>query len=464
MSSLEPRRDIPDRTVEYASPFKWWRVPSVIDEVDRRGMVMLRWLFLLVAAYHLVVLLWLGRPAAARLDPVMLASILGGIAACAVSLVLLQRRQLQLAAAVFVLLNLLLMAVAYAYWGLRAQMQLQVLQLLPLLLAGTVLGRRALWMAGIGLCVVLAVGARLDAAAGFYHPARVAIALQDLFYVLSGVLLATFVLDQSMSSLRESLNIAQRRGLDLARKRDELQMEMLEKERSRDQLVHALKIENVGRLASGVAHDFNHLLALIMGYAGKGRRSDDPVELKAALQGVEAAARRAAAVTRRLLDFSRQDVARPQLLDAAQTIAGMETMLRQLFDARVAFELDTGQVDCQIHFDPAQFELVLLSLAANAQQAMPEGGRFQLALSCPHPGAELHIQVRDSGYGMSEEVRMRCLEPFFTTKPIGQGTGLGLAVTANLIAAGGGRIEVESTQGKGTCFNLWLPARRRALT
>ena len=173
--------------------------------------------------------------------------------------------------------------------------------------------------------------------------------------------------------------------------------------------------------------------------------------------GVESAARRASAVTRRLLDFSRQDVARPQLLDAAASIAAMEPMLRQLFDARVTFELDTGQVRCQIHFDPAQLELVLLSLAANAQQAMPDGGTFRLVLSCA--GSELQIAVSDSGHGMSEEVRQRCLEPFFTTKPNGQGTGLGLAVAANLIAAAGGRVEVDSAPGQGTCFQLWLPAR-----
>jgi len=303
------------------------------------------------------------------------------------------------------------------------------------------------------------LGAWLDAAAGFYFPARVDAAVRELALAGFGLLTAALVMDQSMAALRESLRIAQRRGLDLARKRDELQLEMQEKERSREQLVHALKIENVGRLASGVAHDFNHLLALIMGYAGKGRRSDDPVELKAALQGVESAARRAGAVTRRLLDFSRQDVARPQLLDAAATIAAMEPMLRQLFDARVAFELDTAQVRCQIHFDPAQLELVLLSLAANAQQAMPGGGRFQLLLVHSPACGELHVQVRDSGQGMSEEVRMRCLEPFFTTKPSGQGTGLGLAVTANLIEAGGGRITVESAPGQGACFHLWLPAR-----
>lgn len=459
MPLTDPRRDASADPAVFAPRPAWWRAPAAADVVDKRGIAMLRRLLLLVLAYQLVMLLWAGWRLGAQLDRTMLALTLGGMLVCVVSLQLLRRRRLQLAAALFVLVDLLLMSVAYGYWGLRAQVQGLLLQLLPVLLAGALLGRRALWLSALWLSALLAVGAWSDAAAGFYHPNWVAAALQDLALAGFGVLMAAFVLDQSMSSLRESLRTAQRRGNDLARKRDELQLEMQEKERSREQLVHALKIENVGRLASGVAHDFNHLLALIMGYAGKGRRSDDPAELKAALQGVESATRRASAVTRRLLDFSRQEVARPQLLDAAPTVAAMEPMLRQLFDAKVAFELDTGQVHCQIHFDPAQLELILLSLAANAQQAMPEGGRFRLSLSYPEPRAELHIEVCDSGHGMSEEVRARCLEPFFTTKPSGQGTGLGLAVTANLVTAAGGRISVDSAPGQGACFRLRLPAR-----
>ncbi len=423
------------------------------DASQARAAAMLLRVLLLVAGYQLLVLLWggplTGTPARALA--------VGGMVSCLLSLELLRRQRLGPAVIVFVVLNLLLATVAYGYWGLHAQMQGQLLQLLPVLLAGALLGRRALWLATAWLCALLVLGSWLDAAASFYLPARVEQALRNLALAAFGVLMAAFVIDQSVSSLRDNLRIARQRGADLARKRDELQLEMQEKERSREQLVHALKIENVGRLASGVAHDFNHLLALILGYAGKGRRSDDPEALKAALLGVESAARRASAVTRRLLDFSRQDVARPQLLDAAASIAAMEPMLRQLFDARVTFELDTGQVRCQIHFDPAQLELVLLSLAANAQQAMPDGGTFRLVLSCA--GSELQIAVSDSGHGMSEEVRQRCLEPFFTTKPNGQGTGLGLAVAANLIAAAGGRVEVDSAPGQGTCFQLWLPAR-----
>ncbi|MGV8960178.1 MAG: sensor histidine kinase [Stenotrophomonas sp.] len=459
MSSFQRPPDIPDVAGELSSRTGWWQVPHTTEEADHRGVSMLRRLLLLVAGYQLMLLLWISWPSATQPDRLMFALTLGGVLACVIAWLLLQRRQLQLAAAVFVLLNLMLISVAYGSWGLRAQLQGQVLQLLPLLLAGTMLGRRALWLSVVWLCVLLAVGARLDAASGFYNPVRVSMALQDLLFVAAGVLLTAFVLDQSMCSLRITLRTLQRRGADLARMRDALQLEMEENERSREQLVHAVRVENVERLAGGVAHDFNHLLTLITGYAGKGRRTDDPAELKVALQGVESAARRAAAVVRRLLDVSRQEVARPQLLDAASTIAGMEPMLRQLFDAQVAFELDTGQVQCQIHLDPAQLELALLSVAANAQQAMPNGGRFQLSLTHMEAQKELWIRISDSGHGMSEEVRAKCLEPFFTTKPYGQGTGLGLALTASLVAAAGGRIGVDSSPGQGTQFCLQLPAR-----
>lgn len=455
MPSSFPHRVDPAEAGAGNARRRWWQRPGTTDAVDVRGITMLRRLLVLVAVCQLGMLLWQG----AQMGWMTRSLGIGGLLACAASLLLLRRRQLQLAAAVFVLAHLLLLSVAYGYMGLRAQSQSLLLQLLPILLAGVLLGRKALWVATVWLCGLLAHGAWQDAAGGFYHPARVQGALMDLALAGVGVLMAAFVLDQAMASLRQSLRTVQRRSAELARKRDKLQLEMQEKERSREQLVHAMKIENVGRLASGVAHDFNHLLALIMGYAGKGRRSDDPAELKVALQGVESAAKRATAVTRRLLDFSRQEVARPQLLDAAQVIGGMEPMLRQLFGADVAFELDTGGVRCQIHFDPAQLELILLSLAANAEQAMPDGGRFQLRLSHSDTRAELHVEVRDSGQGMNEEVRRRCLEPFFTTKPSGQGTGLGLAVTANLIEAGGGRVTVESEPGRGSCFHLWLPAR-----
>jgi len=219
-----------------------------------------------------------------------------------------------------------------------------------------------------------------------------------------------------------------------------------------------MKMDNVGRLASGIAHDFNHLLALIQGYVAKARRSEGET-LQAALQGADSATRRASAVSRRLLDFSRLEPGRPQLLDAAATLAAMAPTLQQVFDDRVHCEVETGDVQRLIHFDPAQLESILLSLAVNASHAMPDGGRFTLRLQPPDTDGRVVLQLQDTGQGMSETVRARCLEPFFTTKPVGQGTGLGLAVTASLVEAAGGAVQVHSRPGEGTRIDLQLPSR-----
>ncbi|WP_416056111.1 sensor histidine kinase [Stenotrophomonas maltophilia] len=373
-------------------------------------------------------------------------------------LLVLGRGQERIATLLYVVGSLALASVAYFQWGMAFANRGQLFNLLPVLVAGVLLGRRSLWLATSWLLLSVLLGAWRDLVSTYFSDDRIWSVAHVLLFTVGGLLLVALVLDQTLGLLREALQSALRRGDALARKRDALQLEMQEKERSREQLVHALKMENVGRLASGVAHDFNHILAVIMGYAGKGRRSDDAAELQQALLGVEAATRRATAVTRRLLDFSRQEPARPQPLDAAASITAIEPVLRQLFDRRVQVQVDTGAVRCRILFDPALLELVLISMAANANHAMPEGGRFALQLAWDGDGQPLQLRVSDDGRGMSEAVRLRCLEPFFTTKPSGQGTGLGLAVAANLLANAGGRIAVHSALGQGTTFVIELPA------
>ncbi len=321
-----------------------------------------------------------------------------------------------------------------------------------------VLGSRPLAWTTAWLCGLMALGAWVDAAGALFRPDRVLHAATDLAVSAFGAVMGAWLFHHSVTGLRDSLQEARQRSQELARKRDELQVEMQERERSRDQLVHAMKMDNVGRLASGIAHDFNHLLALIQGYVAKARRSEGEV-LQAALQGADSATRRASAVSRRLLDFSRLEPGRPQLLDAAATLVALAPTLEQVFDAGVRCEVDTGGVQRLIHFDPAQLESILLSLAVNANQAMPDGGRFTLRLQPPDPDGRLVLQLQDTGQGMSESVRARCLEPFFTTKPVGQGTGLGLSVTASLVEAAGGAVQVHSRPGDGTRIDLQFPSR-----
>jgi signal transduction histidine kinase len=441
--------------------------PSAPDAADcpqglgRRTDAMLRGLLVMVGLYHPLLALWIALRPGLGLDMMVPAMAAAHALLCLLCLIEHRAGRPLHAAMTFLLGELLLLVLAYGYWGLAAQLRVQMVQLVPVLLVAAVLGSRPLRWSTAWLCGLMALGAWGDASGAMFRAERVLHATTDLAISAAGAVMTAWLLHHSVTGLRESLSVAQQRSQELARKRDELQVEMQERERSRDQLVHAMKMDNVGRLASGVAHDFNHLLALIQGYVAKARRSEAD-ELQSALQGADSAARRASAVSRRLLDFSRLEASRPQLLDAAATVAGMAPMLQQVFHDGVSFEVDTGGVHCLIHFDPAQLESILLSLAVNANQAMPDGGRFTLRLEQPVRDGEVILQVEDSGHGMSEAVRARCLEPFFTTKPVGQGTGLGLAVAASLVAAAGGTVQVHSRPGDGTRMQIHLPSRPMA--
>ncbi len=432
---------------------------AVAAGLGARTDAMLRGLWLLVAAFHLLIASWLLLRLGDGVDTLVLALASAHLVVCVACLVEQRRGHGVRAATLFVAGQLLLLAVTEGYWGLAALSRVQLVQLVPVLLVAALLGAAALRWATLWACLAMLLGAWIDLAGILFRADRVAHVVTDLGVCVFGCVLVAWLLHHSVTGLRESLQVARQHGVALARKRDELQLEMQEKERSRDQLVHAMKMDNVGRLASGIAHDFNHLLALVHGYVGKARRGQDPAAVAEALQGIDSAARRASAVSRRLLDFSRLEASRPQLLDVAATLEAMAPTLRQVFGAGIHCDVDTGQGQCCIHFDPAQLESILLSLAVNAGQAMPDGGRFALVLAWVPSAGEVSIQASDTGLGMSDEVRARCLEPFFTTKPVGQGTGLGLAVSASLVAAAGGRIHVQSRLGHGTCVDIRLPAR-----
>ena len=238
-----------------------------------------------------------------------------------------------------------------------------------------------------------------------------------------------------------------------------------------EQLIHAQKLEAVGRVAGGVAHDFNNLLTIIMGFAEllqeKPNLSDD---MREAVNAVRSAAERAAVLTRQLLAFSRKQVAEPVVLDVCELIRSTEKMLRRLVGEDVAIECRLEADPRSIFADRGQLEQVLFNLAVNARDAMPAGGLLAISartrrLSSESPAAEgipptadwVELEVRDTGTGMSDEVRSRIFEPFFTTKEEGRGTGLGLPICRTLVEAAGGRMTVESTLGEGTEVTILLP-------
>jgi len=237
-----------------------------------------------------------------------------------------------------------------------------------------------------------------------------------------------------------------------------------------EELRQAQKMEAIGRVAGGIAHDFNNILTAVFGNAELARRelADGGAPLEA-LDEILQAATRAATLTRQLLTFARRGIVEPRRVDLNELARRMERMLRRLIGEDVELELDLAPAIAGVRADEGQLEQVLMNLAVNARDAMPDGGRLRIetrpvtlegdaasALELP-PGRYLRLAVSDTGVGMSEETRGRIFEPFFTTKPAGQGTGLGLAICYGVVRQSAGQIDVETAPGCGTRFVIHLP-------
>jgi PAS domain S-box-containing protein len=229
-----------------------------------------------------------------------------------------------------------------------------------------------------------------------------------------------------------------------------------ERERLEAQLRQSQKMDAVGRLAGGIAHDFNNILAAVMANAQLLRETTDGPEAV----DIEDAARRGAALTRQLLQFSRGEAPAPGPVPVAEVVNGMAPMLRRLISRDIRLDFTLGPTDAVVWVDRGQLEQVVLNLVVNARDAMPEGGT--LAVSTDVQGNVACLEVRDSGHGMDAETRARAFEPFFTTKPRGRGTGLGLATVYGIVSKAGGDIEVESAPGKGTTMRVRLPLAAEA--
>jgi signal transduction histidine kinase len=336
--------------------------------------------------------------------------------------------------------------------GLQRQLPDQLAQMLVLILAGLVLGRRALWITFGALLLMLGLGVGHDALLEFVaEPAR---AFYNLPSVLFSYLLVTLLLDRTTEALRESLRESNARG-------HRLQQEMLARERAQAQLIHAQKREIVERMAGGLAHDFNNVLAVIVGFSAT-RHDDDAgsdgarvAQLQDSLAAVEESARRGMAIIRRLLRFSRRDGEQAEDFDAAAAIDALQPMLRQLLEARIVLRCALPATPAPIHLDRSQFELMLLNLASNSRDAIAERGHLDIAVRSED--AWTIIEIADDGQGMPADVRARVFEPFYSTKPADSGTGLGLAVVHDLVVRAGGHIQVHSEPGVGTRFRIALP-------
>jgi PAS domain S-box-containing protein len=244
-----------------------------------------------------------------------------------------------------------------------------------------------------------------------------------------------------------------------------------EQARLQDQLQQAAKMEAVGRLAGGVAHDFNNLLTVIQGNTELAKLDLTPTDpLIQYLDQVHTAASSAADLTRQLLAFSRRQMIEPRVLNLNDLIKTLRKMLARLIGEDVALETNLAPDLGSVKVDAGQFDQVIVNLAVNARDAMPEGGRLSIetanvtmdeAWCATHPGLVpgpyIRVTVSDTGHGMTKQIRERIFEPFFTSKPKGRGTGLGLAMVFAVVSQSGGAIDVYSEVGHGTAFKILLP-------
>jgi PAS domain S-box-containing protein len=225
-----------------------------------------------------------------------------------------------------------------------------------------------------------------------------------------------------------------------------------------DDLLQAQKMDAIGQLASGVAHDFNNMLTAIRGYADLLMlRSADCPDGRSEVEEIIKASDRAAALTHQLLAFSRKQVLQTAVADVNEIVGGLEPMLRRLIGEHIDLVAVLQPDLARVRVDRGQFEQVLLNLSVNARDAMPEGGtlRFETANL---PGGRIELRVADSGHGMDDATVSRVFEPFFTTKEQGKGTGLGLSTVYGIVKQSGGEISVASRPGLGTTFRVVLPA------
>jgi PAS domain S-box-containing protein len=247
-------------------------------------------------------------------------------------------------------------------------------------------------------------------------------------------------------------------------------VDITERKRLEEALRHAQKVEAVGRLAAGIAHDFNNLLTAISGYSELAARAvGEGHPARRPLAEIAQVVNRAMRLTRQLLAFSRRQELKPELVDLAEVVRGLESMLLHVAGRGVEVELELAD-SATVSADLGQLEQVLVNLVANARDALPEGGRISIRtgrvsivrgaesarLEIP-PGDYALLSVADTGSGMDVETAARVFDPFFTTKERGSGTGLGLSTVLGIVRQSGGAVDVTAALGRGSTFRILLP-------
>jgi len=283
------------------------------------------------------------------------------------------------------------------------------------------------------------------------------------------------LLQKSRTKMEQLEAMVSERTHELQVVNEQLKVEMAEHARTEDALRQSQKMEALGQLAGGIAHDFNNLLTVIRGYVefltSEPNQTPDQTE---ALAEINRAAERATQLTSQMLMFSRKKRMQPQDLDLKGVVTHLGNMLQRLLGENIAMQIHCEQAPLAVHADSVMIELIILNLAVNARDAMPKGGKLTLHVyetevlegqtrknMAARPGKFACITVSDTGCGISPESLPHLFEPFYTTKDVGKGTGLGLATVYGIVQQHEGWIEVESEPGQGAMFKIFLPVSKK---
>ena len=266
---------------------------------------------------------------------------------------------------------------------------------------------------------------------------------------------SSFPAEISLSSVDHGTSSA----LTLAAVRD-ITERVVEAQRAQQRRAESQRMESLGQLAGGIAHDFNNLLGVILNYASVASRHVDDPAVTADLAEIQAAAELGASLTRQLLTFARREPVMSELIDVSDAVKDTAWLLNRTLGEDIDLELDLTDDGATAFFGRGQLEQILLNLALNSRAAMPNGGVFtvQVSASAPsHSPRTVTISVTDTGVGMTAEIAQRAFEPFFSTKALGQGTGLGLASVYGIVQQNDGRVDIRSGSGEGTTITVVLP-------
>lgn len=447
---------------------RWLQAVPIRDPIERKNAPLVQLFFLFSFAYLFVtkgVFTFYELRLANVLPPNLLSDTIvdGAIALSALlGFVLVRRGRYRLALRTFV--GVLLALVLYNYVNVGAQRLFPTpLPLLILAFGGLLIGRRDMWwiyatlLASLGLSIASDY-LHLSGADGLSSLAIERMASIGGLYTMSAI-----IFDGAIRALREGIAEARARAQEIARVNQALAGEMEKRQEAQRRLLHTQKLEAVNRIAAGVAHDFDNLLSVILGYAMQRERMAERggAELQHGMASIERVTRQALDLTARLLSFSRLEDINPVRFEMDAAVTELVPMLKQLFDPAIRIDTVLGAQARTIEMDRHQFDVMVLNIAANACDAMEDhaDGIFTIATRALADG-EVELELRDSGVGIAPEVLPRIFDAFFTTKPNGHGTGLGLAGVLDIVSASGGQVRVDSQPGAGTAVTLTLPCVR----